>query len=190
MVPMMLLVPVLASAGGGAAGAAAVALVAGAAALAAILVLARAVLPRLLALVARARTPELFPLAALVVAFGTALGAARLGLPLPIGAFLAGLALDAARGAHGLRPRADRRVLVRPRTPGRRGGGDLAGARAGVPRRGHRHHGGDALPHASRAAPRAPGRGRARRGRRARAARPRAGDRLRHHRAGRRPRAA
>ncbi len=100
MVPMMLLVPVLASAGGGAAGAAAVALVAGAAALAAVLVLARAVLPRLLALVARAHTPELFPLAALVVAFGTALGAARLGLSLPIGAFLAGLALSGSLYAH------------------------------------------------------------------------------------------
>src|SRR5437870_8292200 len=100
MVPMMLLVPVLASAGGGAAGAAAVALVAGAAALAVVLVLARAVLPRLLALVARAGTPELFPLAALVVAFGTALGAARLGLSLPIGAFLAGLALSGSLYAH------------------------------------------------------------------------------------------
>ena len=61
--------------------------------------LARAVLPRALALVARARTPELFPLAALVVAFGTALGAARLGLSLPIGAFLAGLA-SGSRYAH------------------------------------------------------------------------------------------
>src|SRR5439155_107650 len=71
-----------------------------AAALAAILVLARAVLPRLLALVARAHTPELFPLAALVVAFGTALGAARLGLSLPIGAFLAGLALSGSLYAH------------------------------------------------------------------------------------------
>src|SRR6266404_7007403 len=59
-----------------------------------------------------------------------------------------------SRGAHWLRPRADRRVLVRARAPGRRGGGDLAGARAGVPRRGDHHHGGDALPHASRAAPR------------------------------------
>ena len=62
--------------------------------------LARAVLPRALALVARAGTPELFPLAALVVAFGTALGAARLGLSLPIGAFLAGLALSGSRYAH------------------------------------------------------------------------------------------
>ena len=100
MVPMMLLVPVLASAGGGAVGAAATALLAGAAALTAVLVLARAVLPRLLALVARAGTPELFPLAALVVAFGTALGAARLGLSLPIGAFLAGLALSGSLYAH------------------------------------------------------------------------------------------
>src|SRR3989454_5540545 len=100
MVPMMLLVPVLASAGGGAARAALVALLAGTTALAAVLVLARAVLPRALALVARARTPELFPLAALVVAFGTALGAARLGLSLPIGAFLGGLALSGSRYAH------------------------------------------------------------------------------------------
>src|SRR5437773_10128873 len=75
------------------------ALLAGTTALAAVLVLARAVLPRALALVARARTPELFPLAALVVAFGTALGAARLGLSLPIGAFLAGLA-SGSRYAH------------------------------------------------------------------------------------------
>src|SRR5438552_17258325 len=100
MVPMMLLVPVLASAGGGAVGAAATALLAGGAALTAVLVLARAVLPRLLALVARAGTPELFPLAALVVAFGTALGAAQLGLSLPIGPFPAALALSGSRYAH------------------------------------------------------------------------------------------
>jgi len=100
MVPMMLLVPVLARAGGGAAGAAVTALLEGAAALVVVLVLARAVLPRVLVLVARARTPELFPLAALVVAFGTALGAARLGLSLPIGAFLAGLALSGSLYAH------------------------------------------------------------------------------------------
>src|SRR5438034_10952929 len=100
MVPMMLLVPVLATAGAGAARAALGALLEGTTALAAVLVLARAVLPRVLALVARARTPELFPLAALVVAFGTALGAARLGLSLPIGAFLAGLALSGSLYAH------------------------------------------------------------------------------------------
>ncbi len=98
MVPMMLLVPVLAS--GGSARAAATALLAGAIALAVVLVLARALLPRLLDVVARAGTPELFPLAALVIAFGTALGAAELGLSLPIGAFLAGLALSGSLYAH------------------------------------------------------------------------------------------
>jgi len=99
LVPMMLLVPVLARPGARA-GAAGVALLAAAATLAALLFLARAVLPRALALVARARTPELFPLAALVIAFGTALGATKLGLSAPIGAFLAGLALSGSPYAH------------------------------------------------------------------------------------------
>ena len=100
LVPMMLLVPVLASPAEHALGAAATALVAAVAALGALLFLARAVLPRLLALVARVGTPELFPLAALVIAFGTALAAGRLGLSLPIGAFLAGLALSGSLYAH------------------------------------------------------------------------------------------
>src|SRR5437899_1879755 len=65
-----------------------------------LLVLARTVLPRVLTLVARAGTPELFPLAALVIAFGTAVGASQLGLSLPIGAFLAGLALSGSLYAH------------------------------------------------------------------------------------------
>src|SRR5206468_2634426 len=51
-------------------------------------------------LVSLASTAELFPLAALVVAFGTALGAAQLGLSLPIGAFLAALALSGSPYAH------------------------------------------------------------------------------------------
>jgi CPA2 family monovalent cation:H+ antiporter-2 len=100
LVPMMLLVPVLSSTAEGAAMRAARALGEAAVALAAVLIMARAVLPRLLALVARARTPELFPLAALVIAFGTALGATQLGLSLPIGAFLAGLALSGSLYAH------------------------------------------------------------------------------------------
>jgi CPA2 family monovalent cation:H+ antiporter-2 len=100
LVPMMLLVPVLASPGERAGGAAVTALLSAAVALTVLLVLARAVLPRVLAFVARAGTPELFPLAALVVAFGTALAAARLGLSLPIGAFLAGLALSGSIYAH------------------------------------------------------------------------------------------
>ena len=100
LVPMMLLVPVLATPGEQALAAAAGALVRATVAVVAVLVLARAVLPRGFALVARAGTPELFPLAALVAAFGTALAARRLGLSLPIGTFLAGLALSGSRYAH------------------------------------------------------------------------------------------
>src|SRR5205814_5377499 len=66
----------------------------------ALLFLARAVLPRVLALVARARTPELFPLAAIVLALGTARAATALGLSLPLGAFFAGLALSGSPYAH------------------------------------------------------------------------------------------
>src|SRR5204863_4249086 len=83
LVPMMLLVPVLASPGERALAAAGAALGAAVGTVAALLVLSRAVLPRGLALLARAGTPEIFPLAALVIAFGTALGASRLGLSLP-----------------------------------------------------------------------------------------------------------
>jgi monovalent cation:H+ antiporter-2, CPA2 family len=100
LVPMTLLVPVLAAPGENVLVAAAGALAKAGAALAVFLVAARAVLPRALELVARAGMPELFPLAALVAAFGTALLATGLGLSLPIGAFLAGLALSGSRYAH------------------------------------------------------------------------------------------
>ena len=50
--------------------------------------------------VRRTLMPEIFPLAALVIAFGTAFGAVRLGFSPPIGAFLAGLALSGSRYAH------------------------------------------------------------------------------------------
>jgi CPA2 family monovalent cation:H+ antiporter-2 len=100
LVPMILLVPVLAEPGGGGAVDALMALGRAAVAVGALLLLARVVLPRVLTLVARTRTPELFPLAALVIALGTAGGAAALGLSLPTGAFLAGLALSGSRYAH------------------------------------------------------------------------------------------
>src|SRR5439155_15471268 len=99
LVPMALLVP-----GPGRAeirtGAAVTALVEATLAVGALLFLARAVLPRVLALVARARTPELFPLAAIVLALGTARAATALGLSLPLGAFFAGLALSGSPYAH------------------------------------------------------------------------------------------
>jgi CPA2 family monovalent cation:H+ antiporter-2 len=100
LVPMTLLVPVLAAPGEGFVVAALSALAKAAVALAVLLVAARAVLPGALEQVARARIPELFPIAALVAAFGTALLATQLGLSLPIGAFLAGLALSGSRYAH------------------------------------------------------------------------------------------
>jgi len=100
LVPMMLLVPALAAPAEEVLSAGALALGKAALALGGLLFLARAALPRALELIARSGTPELFPLAALVIAFGTALGAAELGLSLPIGAFLAGLALSGSPYAH------------------------------------------------------------------------------------------
>jgi monovalent cation:H+ antiporter-2, CPA2 family len=94
LVPMMLFVHVLAGPAEGIVPAAATAILTAAGAIAIVLLLARAVLPRALDVVARLRVPELFPLAGLVAAFGTAGVAVRLGLSLPIGTFLAGLALS------------------------------------------------------------------------------------------------
>jgi CPA2 family monovalent cation:H+ antiporter-2 len=100
LVPMMLLVPVLARPDEGVLVAAATALGSAAAAVAAIVMLARVVLPRAMALLAGAGVPEVFPLAALVLAFGTAMAATTLGLSMPIGAFLGGLALSQSTYAH------------------------------------------------------------------------------------------
>jgi len=94
LVPMILLLPVLTAAPSAIVQLTLTALGKAAAALVLLLVLARAVLPRSLVLVARSGTAELFPLAALVAAFGTAALAVKAGLSLPIGAFLAGLALS------------------------------------------------------------------------------------------------
>jgi len=100
LVPMMLLLPVLAGPGDSAAAAAAAALLRAVVALAGIVALARFVLPRTLEFTAHARLPELFPSVALLAAFGTALAASSLGLSLPLGAFLAGLALSGTPYAH------------------------------------------------------------------------------------------
>ncbi len=100
LVPMMLLVPALASPGASMVGSAVAALVGAVAAVAGLIFVTRAVLPRSLDLVSHAAIPELFPIAALVIAFGAALGATALGLSLPIGTFLAGLALSGSRYGH------------------------------------------------------------------------------------------
>ncbi|HSP99422.1 MAG TPA: cation:proton antiporter, partial [Candidatus Dormibacteraeota bacterium] len=100
LVPMMLLVPALARPGGEVVRAAGVAVVQAAVTIAGLLLVARTVLPRALGFVARAGTIEIFPLVALVVALGTAVGAAHMGLSLSLGAFLAGLALSGTPYAH------------------------------------------------------------------------------------------
>jgi CPA2 family monovalent cation:H+ antiporter-2 len=100
LVPMMLLVPVLTGPSDHILASAGLALVRALIALGMLLLVARLVLPRALDLVAHTRVPELFPIAAVVAAFGTALLAFRAGLSLPIGAFLAGLALSGSPYAH------------------------------------------------------------------------------------------
>jgi CPA2 family monovalent cation:H+ antiporter-2 len=94
LVPMMLLVPVLTGPPEGALAATGVAFLKAGVAVGALIFVARLVLPRALELVARAQVPEIFPLVSLLIAFGTALGAVTAGLSLPIGTFLAGLALS------------------------------------------------------------------------------------------------
>ncbi|GIW42628.1 MAG: sodium/hydrogen exchanger family/TrkA domain protein [Candidatus Binatia bacterium] len=100
LVPMMLLLPVLSGPLEKALEGALLALAQASAALVLLLLLARVLLPRFLAVVARMRVPEVFSLAAVLFAFGTALVAARFGLSLPLGAFLAGLALSGSPFAH------------------------------------------------------------------------------------------
>jgi len=102
LVPMMLLVPVLASPGEQVVGGIARALAGALVALGALLFAARNALPRAIARVASLRVPELFPLTAFLVALGMALLAGQVGLSLPIGAFLAGLALSGSRYGHQL----------------------------------------------------------------------------------------
>ena len=100
LVPMMLLVPVLAGTAGQALPVAGMALLRAGGAIVGLLLLARFILPKALDLVARTRAPELFPVAALIVAFGAASLAVKIGLSLPLGMFLAGLALSGGQYAH------------------------------------------------------------------------------------------
>lgn len=100
LVPMMLLVPVLARPSDEIFRAAGIAVLQAAVAVGGLLIVARTVLPRALRLMARVGTIEIFPLVALVVALGTAVGAAQMGLSLSLGAFLAGLALSGSPYAH------------------------------------------------------------------------------------------
>jgi len=94
VVPMMLSLPLLAGFGQAGIGAVAVSLVETALLLAAVGVGAHFLFPRLLERIALVRSREIFTLGMLLIALGTALIVARLGLSMAIGAFLAGVALS------------------------------------------------------------------------------------------------
>ncbi|HYC00166.1 MAG TPA: cation:proton antiporter [Candidatus Limnocylindrales bacterium] len=94
LIPMMLFLPVLAGPAEGAAMSAAMAVTRAIAAVSAIVVLARVILPRVLEYAARLGIAELHAPLALLIALGTATAAQGFGLSLPLGGFLAGLALS------------------------------------------------------------------------------------------------
>lgn len=100
LIPMMLLLPALAGPQQNALAAVAMALGRAAIALLAILVFARMLLPRVVEAAAHSRIHELFAPLSLLVAFGASLSAQWLGLSLPLGAFIAGLALSGTPYAH------------------------------------------------------------------------------------------
>ncbi len=100
LVPMILVLPVLSGSADDVLSAGMLAFSRAAVAVALLMIIARTVLPRALEYVAHAATPELFPLLAVLTAMGMALCAHMLGLSLPIGMFLAGLALSDSPFAH------------------------------------------------------------------------------------------
>ncbi len=93
VVPMLLLLPLLASTEGDA-WAPVTALMTAIGVLAMVLVAARLVVPRLLDWVARTRQRDLFALAVVVVSLGTAWSVSAVGVSLALGAFLAGLVVS------------------------------------------------------------------------------------------------
>jgi CPA2 family monovalent cation:H+ antiporter-2 len=99
--PMLAIVPVLAGAsGGGRAGAVTLALGKAVLVVVAALLGARVLVPRFLALVDRAQSREVFLLAVLLVCSATAWLSAAAGLPVALGAFLAGMVVADSDYAH------------------------------------------------------------------------------------------
>lgn len=94
VVPMMLLVPVLAGAGGAAGASLGWVLAKAVGVVLAVLLTARMVIPPLLHQVVRTRSRELFVLSIVVVCFGTAWLTALAGLSLALGAFIAGMLIS------------------------------------------------------------------------------------------------
>jgi CPA2 family monovalent cation:H+ antiporter-2 len=98
VVPLLVLVPLLAGAGGSLAASLGFAMLKALAALAVIVLLGRLVLRPVLR--AAGRNPDIFAAAALLIALGTALATAMAGLSLPLGAFLAGLLIAETEFRH------------------------------------------------------------------------------------------
>ena len=99
IIVMVLLVPMLAGAGGSAARLAA-ALGKALAIILAVLLVARRLMPPLLERVARTCSPELFLLTVIAICFGTAWLTSVAGVSLSLGAFLAGLLVSESRFSH------------------------------------------------------------------------------------------
>jgi CPA2 family monovalent cation:H+ antiporter-2 len=100
VVPMMALVPALAAPGAAQALRILLALAKSLAVVSLIILAARYFFPRILHAIVRARSRELFIIATIFFAMGTAWSASRLGLSLPLGAFLAGIALSESEYCH------------------------------------------------------------------------------------------
>lgn len=100
IVPMLVMVPVLNGEVALAPLPIALLIVKTLAGLVAIYVVTRIIFPWLLNHVAQLRSLEVFSLVAFALVFGSAVGAAQLGLTLAIGAFIGGLALNASPYAH------------------------------------------------------------------------------------------
>lgn len=100
VVPLLLLVPVLATAGTAAWTGPVLGLAKSLAMVILILAAARLLLPQLIEMVVKTRSPEIFTLAIVAVALGTAYFAGAAGLSLGIGAFLAGIVISETHYAH------------------------------------------------------------------------------------------
>ena len=100
IVPMIAVVPVLASAGSVSPWAIALRFGLSAAAIAAVFFIARYLMPKILYLVVRTRIREVFLIAALFICLGMALLTSSLGLSLALGAFLAGVLIAESDYSH------------------------------------------------------------------------------------------
>lgn len=100
IIVMVLLVPVLAGAGGGSPWAVAAALGKAAALIVLILTFARKLMPPVLERVARTCSPEIFLLSVVAICFGTAYLTSLAGLSVSLGAFLAGLVVSESEFSH------------------------------------------------------------------------------------------